>query len=71
VHPKSGSPQGGCSVKNLDMVCPLGAVHVIDYKVEDFTQNGQQSDLILAVNGYHPISDYLRAIPLCLGFASF
>ena len=38
------------------------ADHVIDYKVEDFTQNGQQYNLILAVNGYHPISDYLRAL---------
>ena len=44
------------------MVRSLGADHVIDYKVEDFTQNGQQYDLILAVNGYHPISDYLRAL---------
>jgi len=40
----------------------LGADHVIDYKVEDFTQNGQQYDLILAVNGYHPISNYSRAL---------
>ena len=30
--------------------------------VEDFTQNGQRYDLILAVNGYHPISDYKRAL---------
>jgi NADPH:quinone reductase-like Zn-dependent oxidoreductase len=44
------------------MVRSLGADHVIDYKVEDFTQNGQQYDLILAVNGYHPISEYLRAL---------
>ena len=44
------------------MVRSLGADHVIDYKAEDFTQNGQQYDLILAVNGYHPISDYLRAL---------
>ena len=44
------------------MVRSLGADHVIDYAVEDFTQNGQQYDLILAVNGYHPISDYLRAL---------
>jgi NADPH:quinone reductase-like Zn-dependent oxidoreductase len=51
-----------CSTNNLEMVCSLGADHVIDYKVEDFTQNGQQYDLILAVNGYHPISDYLRAL---------
>jgi NADPH:quinone reductase-like Zn-dependent oxidoreductase len=51
-----------CSTRNLKMVRSLGADHVIDYKVEDFTQNGQQYDLILAVNGYHPISDYLRAL---------
>jgi NADPH:quinone reductase-like Zn-dependent oxidoreductase len=51
-----------CSTRNLDMVRSLGADHVIDYKKEDFTQNGQQYDLILAVNGYHPISDYLHAL---------
>lgn len=51
-----------CSTKNLDMVRSIGADHVIDYKVEDFTRNGQRYDLILAANGYHPISDYLRAL---------
>jgi NADPH:quinone reductase-like Zn-dependent oxidoreductase len=51
-----------CSTRNLEMVRSLGADHVIDYKVEDFTKNGQQYDLILAVNGYHPISDYLKAL---------
>jgi len=51
-----------CSTRNLDMMRSLGADHVIDYKKEDFTRNGQQYDLILAVNGYHPISDYLRAL---------
>jgi len=51
-----------CSTRNLEMARSLGADHVIDYTVEDFTQNGQQYDLILAVNGFHPIEDYLRAI---------
>jgi NADPH:quinone reductase-like Zn-dependent oxidoreductase len=53
---------GVCSTRNLDMVRSIGADHVIDYKVEDFTQNGQQYDLILAANGFHPISDYMRAL---------
>ncbi len=53
---------GVCSTRNLEMVRSLGAEHVIDYKKEDFTRNGQRYDLILAVNGYHPIDDYLRVL---------
>ena len=51
-----------CSTRNLEMMRSLGADHVIDYKVENFTRNGQRYDLILAANGYHPISDYLHAL---------
>ena len=51
-----------CSTRNLDMARSIGADHVIDYTQEDFTQNGQRYDLILAANGYHPISDYKRAL---------
>lgn len=51
-----------CSTRNLEMAHSLGADHVIDYKVEDFTQSGIQYDTILAVNGFHPIKDYLRAL---------
>ena len=51
-----------CSPKNLDNARSMGADHVIDYTQEDFTRNGQGYDLILAVNGYHPILDYRRAL---------
>ncbi len=51
-----------CSTRNLDMARSLGADHVIDYTKEDFTRNGKQYDLILAVNGYHPLSAYKRAL---------
>ena len=51
-----------CSTRNLDLARSLGADYVIDYTQEDFTQNGQQYDLILAANGYHPLSDYRRAL---------
>lgn len=51
-----------CSTRKLDRVRSLGADHAIDYTREDFTQNGQQYDLILAANGYHPILAYKRAL---------
>jgi NADPH:quinone reductase-like Zn-dependent oxidoreductase len=51
-----------CSTRNLDQARSLGADHVIDYTQQDFTRNGQQYDLILAVNGYHPITAYRRAL---------
>ena len=51
-----------CSTRNLDQAHSIGADHVIDYTREDFTQNGQQYDLILAANGYHPLSAYKRAL---------
>ena len=51
-----------CSIRNLEMARSLGADHVIDYTIEDFTQNGKQYDLILAANGYHPLSAYKRAL---------
>ncbi len=51
-----------CSTRNADMARSIGADHVIDYTQADFTKNEQQYDLILAVNGYHPILAYRRAL---------
>ncbi|HEV7674652.1 MAG TPA: NAD(P)-dependent alcohol dehydrogenase [Candidatus Angelobacter sp.] len=51
-----------CSTRNVDTARSRGADHVIDYTREDFTQNGQRYDLILAANGYNSIFDYRRAL---------
>ncbi len=51
-----------CSPRNLDRARAMGADQVIDYTQEDFTQNGQHYDLIIAANGYHSISAYKRAL---------
>jgi len=53
---------GVCSTKKVDMVRSMGADHVIDYTREDFTKSGQHYDLIFAVGGNHPLSDYKRAL---------
>ncbi|MBI5963126.1 MAG: NAD(P)-dependent alcohol dehydrogenase [Chloroflexi bacterium] len=51
-----------CRARNLEMVRSIGADHVIDYTREDFTKSGRRYDLILAVNGHHPILNYRRAL---------
>jgi NADPH:quinone reductase-like Zn-dependent oxidoreductase len=51
-----------CSRQNLDNARSMGADHVIDYTQEDFTRNRLRYDLILAVNGHHPILGYRRTL---------
>jgi NADPH:quinone reductase-like Zn-dependent oxidoreductase len=51
-----------CSTRNVDMARSIGADQVIDYTQKDVTRTGQRYDLILAVNGYHPIFAYRRAL---------
>jgi NADPH:quinone reductase-like Zn-dependent oxidoreductase len=50
------------STKKMDRLRMLGVDHVIDYTREDFTRIGPRFDLILAVNGYRPLTDYRRAL---------
>lgn len=42
---------GVCSTKNVEMVKSIGAKHVIDYKQEDFTQNGISYDVVFDAVG--------------------
>ncbi len=46
----------------MDVVRSAGADHLIDYTQEDFTQNGQQYDLILDCQGFRSMFDYKRAL---------
>ena len=51
-----------CSTSKVDLAQSLGADPVINYTREDFTRNGRQYDLILAVNGDRSLADYERAL---------
>jgi NADPH:quinone reductase-like Zn-dependent oxidoreductase len=51
-----------CSTKKVELVRSMGADHVIDYTKQDALRAGQRYDLILAVNGYHSIFAYRRAL---------
>jgi NADPH:quinone reductase-like Zn-dependent oxidoreductase len=53
---------GVCSTAKVDMVCAVGADHVIDYTKEDFTRTGQQYDLILDMGGNRSLSQLRRAL---------
>lgn len=50
------------SAGKLAMLRELGAAQVIDYAREDFTTHAAQYDVILGVNGYHPLAHYARAL---------
>jgi NADPH:quinone reductase-like Zn-dependent oxidoreductase len=51
-----------CSTGKMEMVRGLGADVVLDYKQVNFTQQAERYDLILGVNGFHPIGDYQRVL---------
>jgi NADPH:quinone reductase-like Zn-dependent oxidoreductase len=57
-----GNVTGVCSTKNVDLVRSIGADHVIDYTMEDFSRDAQQYDLIVDAVGNRSLSDLRRAL---------
>ncbi len=53
---------GVCGGPRMDYVNSLGADTVIDYKKEDFTQRGEEYDLIVDIRGRLPFSRAKRAL---------
>ncbi|WP_055531862.1 NAD(P)-dependent alcohol dehydrogenase [Streptomyces graminilatus] len=58
---------GVCSTRNVELVRSLGADHVVDYTLEDFTRKdstrgGQRYDLVLDLVANHGISDLRRVL---------
>ncbi|MBS2967826.1 NAD(P)-dependent alcohol dehydrogenase [Metabacillus sp. KIGAM252] len=51
-----------CSTRNVNIAQSISADYVIDYRKEDFSKQTERYDLILAANGYQPISVYRRAL---------
>jgi len=46
---------GVCSTGNVELVCSLGAQHVIDYTVEDFTRGGTRYDVMVDCIANHSL----------------
>jgi NADPH:quinone reductase-like Zn-dependent oxidoreductase len=51
-----------CSTRNVEQARSLGADHVIDYTVEDFTRSGRRHDVILDVAGSKSWSQCRRVL---------
>jgi NADPH:quinone reductase-like Zn-dependent oxidoreductase len=47
---------GVCSTSKIDLVCSLGADHVVDYTHEDFADGAHKYDLILDIGGNSSLS---------------
>ena len=53
---------GVCSTRNLELIQSIGADHVIDYTVDDFTGGAERYDLILDNVGNHSMSETRRVL---------
>jgi len=53
---------GVCSSRNVELVHSLGAHHVVDYTMDDFTKGDERYDVILDNAGNHPLSALRRVL---------
>ena len=53
---------GVASAGKLDFVRSLGADHVLDYRMVDYTKSGERYDWILDTDSHHPIGAVRRAL---------
>ncbi len=53
---------GVCSAGNIELVRSMGANHVVDYAVQDFTRAGRRYDLILDNAANHPLKALRSAL---------
>jgi NADPH:quinone reductase-like Zn-dependent oxidoreductase len=53
---------GVCSTRNVEMVRALGADHVFDYKTEDYTESGNEYDLIVDMVGNRSLNANRRVL---------
>jgi NADPH:quinone reductase-like Zn-dependent oxidoreductase len=53
---------GVCSTRNVELVRSLGADHVVDYTVDDFTRSGNEYDLIVNAVDSRSSRDLRRAL---------
>jgi NADPH:quinone reductase-like Zn-dependent oxidoreductase len=53
---------GVCSTRNVELVRSIGAAHVVDYTMEDFTDGRVHYDVILDNVGNRPLSRLRRAL---------
>lgn len=62
AHAFGANVTGLCSTSKVELVRELGAHHVIDYMLEDFTDGSHCFDLILDTAGRRPVSELRRAL---------
>ena len=53
---------GVCSTRNVEMVRALGADHVFDYNKENYTESGNEYDLIVDMVGNHALTANLDVL---------